>query len=153
MLLHKNHLRDTGPDGRNAKINIPQTEYKREECIRPAPLHGPVTGSWQDGNEPSFSTKGVTVPNQLIDLTASSLGRWAFGRNISESTLNVGTAVAEWLRCCATNRKVAGSFPAGVVGFSVDIKYFRSHYGPGVDSASNRNEYQEHFLRVKAAGA
>jgi len=30
---------------------------------------------------------------------------------------------------------------------------FRSHYGPGVDSASNRNEYQEHFLGVKAAGA
>jgi len=24
--------------------------------------------------------------------------------------------------------------------------------GPGVDSASNRNEYQEYFLRVKAAG-
>ena len=31
-------------------------------------------------------------------------------------------------------------------------KRFRSHYGPGVDSASNRNEYQEHFLGVKAAG-
>jgi hypothetical protein len=30
---------------------------------------------------------------------------------------------------------------------------FRSHYGPGVDSASNRKEYQEHFLGVKAAGA
>ena len=30
---------------------------------------------------------------------------------------------------------------------------FRSHNGPGVDSASNRNEYQVHFLRVKAAGA
>jgi len=26
-------------------------------------------------------------------------------------------------------------------------------YGPVVDSASNRNEYQEHFLGVKAAGA
>ena len=25
-------------------------------------------------------------------------------------------------------------------------KSFRSHYGPGVDSASNRNEYQEYFL-------
>ena len=37
--------------------------------------------------------------------------------------------------------------------FSIDIKSFRSHYGPGVDSASNRNEYQEHFLGVKAAGA
>jgi len=24
---------------------------------------------------------------------------------------------------------------------------------PGVDSASNRNEYQEHFMGVKAAGA
>jgi hypothetical protein len=30
---------------------------------------------------------------------------------------------------------------------------FRSHYGHGVDSASNRNEYQEHFLGVKVAGA
>ena len=29
----------------------------------------------------------------------------------------------------------------------------RSHYGPGVDSASNRNEYQVYFLGVKAAGA
>jgi hypothetical protein len=30
---------------------------------------------------------------------------------------------------------------------------FRPHYGPGVDSASNRKEYQEYFLEVKAAGA
>jgi hypothetical protein len=27
-----------------------------------------------------------------------------------------GTAVAQWLRCCATNRKVAGSIPDGVNG-------------------------------------
>jgi hypothetical protein len=26
---------------------------------------------------------------------------------------------------------------------------FRSHYGPGVDRASNRNEYQEYFLGGK----
>ena len=26
---------------------------------------------------------------------------------------------------------------------------FRPHYGPGVDSASNRNEYQEYFLEGK----
>jgi len=56
----------------------------------------------------------------------------------------------EWLRCCATNRKVVDSIPAGVIGFFIDIKYFRSHYGPGVDSASNRSEYQEHFLRDKS---
>ena len=52
-----------------------------------------------------------------------------------------GTAVAQWLRCCATNRKVAGSISASVNGFFIDTKSFRSHYGPEVDSASNRNEY------------
>jgi len=31
--------------------------------------------------------------------------------------------------------------------------FFRPHYYPGVASASNRNEYQEYFLGVKAAGA
>jgi len=36
--------------------------------------------------------------------------------------------------------------------FFIDIKSFRWHYGPGVHSASNRNEYQEYFLGVKAAG-
>jgi len=35
-----------------------------------------------------------------------------------------GTAVAQWLRCCATNRKVAGSIPAGISGFFIDIKSF-----------------------------
>ena len=56
------------------------------------------------------------------------------------------TAVAQWLR------SYAGSIPAGVSGFFIDIKSFRSHYGPGVDSASNRNEYQDYFLGVKATG-
>ena len=60
--------------------------------------------------------------------------------------------MAQWLRCCAAHREVAGSIPAGVSGFFIDIKSFRSHYGPGVDSASDRNEYQEYFLGVKAAG-
>jgi len=27
-----------------------------------------------------------------------------------------GTAVTQWLRCCATNRKVGVSIPAGVIG-------------------------------------
>ena len=65
----------------------------------------------------------------------------------------VGTAVTQWLRCCATNRKTAGSILASVTGFFIEIKFFRSHHDPVVDSASNRNEYQEHFLGVKAAGA
>ena len=62
--------------------------------------------------------------------------------------------MVQWLRRSATNWKVAGSIPDGVIGFFfIDMKSFRSHYGPGVDSASNRSEYQEHFLGVKADGA
>ena len=38
--------------------------------------------------------------------------------------IDIGTAVAQWLRHCATNRKVAGSIPAGVSGFFIDIKSF-----------------------------
>jgi len=33
--------------------------------------------------------------------------------------------------------------------FFIEIKSFRSHYGPRVDSASNRNELQEHLLGGK----
>jgi hypothetical protein len=36
--------------------------------------------------------------------------------------------------------------------FSLTLS-FRSHYVPGVDSASNIHEYPEHFLGVKTAGA
>jgi hypothetical protein len=32
-----------------------------------------------------------------------------------------GTAVAQWLRYCATNQKVAGSIPYGVMEFFFDI--------------------------------
>ena len=49
--------------------------------------------------------------------------------------------------------KVLVRFQMVSLEFFIDIKSFRSHYGPGVDSASNRNEYQEYFLGVKAAGA
>jgi hypothetical protein len=58
-----------------------------------------------------------------------------------------GTVVEQWLRYCATNQKVAGSIPDGVVKFFVDIN------PSGVDSASNRTEYQEYFLGVNEAGA
>jgi len=32
-----------------------------------------------------------------------------------------GTVVAQWLRCCATNQKVAGLIPDGIIGI------FRGH--------------------------
>jgi hypothetical protein len=62
--------------------------------------------------------------------------------------------VEQLLRHCAINRKVAGSILDGItVIFHDIILYFRPHYGPGVDSVSKRNEYQEYFLGVKVAGA
>ena len=66
-------------------------------------------------------------------------------------TVVVVTAVAQWLRCCAARLLVR--FQMVSLEFFIDIKSFRSHYGPGVDTAFNRNEYQEYFLGVKAAGA
>ena len=63
----------------------------------------------------------------------------------------VVTQWISWLKHCAVNRKVAGSIPDGVM---VSLtQSFQPQYCPGVDSASNRNEYQEYFLRVKVAGA
>ena len=79
--------------------------------------------------------------------------QWDRGSTVVKVLCYSGTAVAQWLRCCALNRKVAGSIPAGVIGIFIDIKSFRSHYGPGVDSASNRNEYRDYFLGLKAADA
>ena len=65
----------------------------------------------------------------------------------------MGTAVVQWLRCCATNRKVAGSIPDGVNGILHWHNPSDRTMVLGLDSASNRNENQEHFLGVKAAGA
>jgi len=40
--------------------------------------------------------------------------------NFLEPSGPLGTAIAQWLRCCATNRKVAGSIVAGASGFFID---------------------------------
>ena len=42
----------------------------------------------------------------------------------------LGTALAQWLRCCAANQKVAGSIPAGVIGIFIDIKILPSALWP-----------------------
>ena len=63
----------------------------------------------------------------------------------------MGTAVAQCLSAVLQiGRSLVGS---QLVSVDFDIKFFRSHYGPGVDSASNRNEYQEYFLGIKAVRA
>jgi hypothetical protein len=54
-----------------------------------------------------------------------------------------------WLRHCATSRQFVGLIPDVVIGIFYWHKPFRPPYGPGVDSASNRDEYQEYFLEGK----
>jgi hypothetical protein len=55
----------------------------------------------------------------------------------------------------ALRYKPAGhGFDSRCCHWTFSVTYFcRSHYGPGVDSSSNSNEYQVYFLGVKAAGA
>ena len=60
--------------------------------------------------------------------------------------------MTQWLRCCAQIGRSLTRSQVMSLEFFIDIKFFLSHYDPGEDSASNRNEYQENFLEVKAAG-
>jgi hypothetical protein len=67
---------------------------------------------------------------------------WSFG----------ATRWHSWLRHCATSQKVVDSILDIVIGF------FHGHYPSGRtmalgDLVFNRNEYQEYFLELKAAGA
>jgi len=64
-----------------------------------------------------------------------------------------GTAVAQWLRCCATNQKVAGLIPHGVIGIFHWHNPTDHTMALGSSQPRNRYEYQEYFLGVKAAGA
>jgi hypothetical protein len=60
-----------------------------------------------------------------------------------------GGAVVEALRFKSEGRGIDSRWCL----WNFSLTSFRPHYGPGVHSASNRNEYQEYFLGVKAAGA
>ena len=68
------------------------------------------------------------------------------------STHSWGTAVAQWLRCCATKGRSLVRFQ--IVSLECFIAIILPiALWPWGRPASNRNEYQEHFLGVKAAGA
>jgi hypothetical protein len=73
-----------------------------------------------------------------------------FGRDTLLASVARCGAVVEALRYKPDGRGIDSRW----CHWNFSLTYsFRSHYDPGVDSASNRNEYQEYFLGVKAAGA
>ena len=54
-------------------------------------------------------SRDVTLNHRVCELRR-------FGLIFFPVSSRVGTAVAQWLRCCATNRLVVGSIPAGFIG-------------------------------------
>jgi hypothetical protein len=64
-----------------------------------------------------------------------------------------GTCERSWLKHYATNRRVAGSSLDEVIEFFQFTLSFQPQYGPGVYSASNRNECQKMFLGSRARPA
>jgi len=60
-----------------------------------------------------LSQECITERNQNLSLRKSQKYN---KQKITVIPLKVGTAVAQWLRCCATNRKVASSIPDSVTG-------------------------------------
>jgi hypothetical protein len=61
-----------------------------------------------------------------------------------------GSTVVKVLRYKLVGRWFDPSWCHGIFHWH---KSFWSYYGPGVDSVSNRNEYQEYFLGVNVASA
>jgi len=61
-------------------------------------------------------TKLTSAFRQYANTPKKEKGFLHCGTNIFNHSIIMGTAVAQWLRCCATNRKVAGSIPNGVTG-------------------------------------
>jgi hypothetical protein len=52
----------------------------------------------------------------------------------------------------AASRKGPGLIPDVIGFFSIYLKTFQPYYVPGVESSSNRNEYQESSWGVKGGG-
>jgi hypothetical protein len=124
---------------------------------------------------PSAVDKGVrylSAGSYIVELLTPCLLRchvsrlvhlyWDFqvGEVVSCETLCVWWIVSSCIMCTGGGgggpRWPSGSlFGSQLVSleFFIDIKSFWSRYGPRVETASNRNEYQEHFVRVKTADA
>jgi hypothetical protein len=144
--------------------NIMTKHVKGKECIHPVAWQ-PVTIqreslmtcyiSFHDVNFPVFSR----IPFQSYLLQNGAL-RWTFyaishalhaqivntkpsHSHIRINTLSVLIGTNTWLRDYATSRKVVGSSPDAVIEFFANYLILPAALGPGVYSASNRNEYQK----------
>ena len=99
----------------------------------------------------------VRLQNTVFKETVFFPFHWNFGKTKicmhKGKIIFWGHAVAQLAEALRYKSKGRG-FDSRWCHWSFSLTWtFRPHYGPGVDSASNRNEYQEYFLGLKAAGA
>ena len=95
---------------------------------------------WSDGLlrplcRHTHSTIWLRVP---LHLTCSLCLRWSL-----LYIFHVGTVVAQWLRCCATNRKVVGSIPDGVFGI---FNWYLSDRTMALDSTQPLTEISTRWI-------
>ena len=79
---------------------------------------GTCTSYVNSTNVCSLSNSSFMCCVSRIILSTTLVG-WSLQRTVNKvfyCRINYWTAVAQWLRWCATNREVAGSIPAGVIG-------------------------------------
>jgi len=91
----------------------------------------------------------------VCDLETSRMRRpWpAFGRSATEkkNCIELGHALA-WLAEALHYKPEGHRFNSRLCRWNFSLtRSLRPHYGPGVDSATNRNEYQEYFLGDKGS--
>jgi hypothetical protein len=87
-----------------------------------------------DGLRPILSPRKLTE----VKVHFQNQINWHTAENKGKLYEDVGHALAYWLRHYATNRKVNGSRGEWVFLFNLPAVL-----GPGIHSASNRNEYQK----------
>jgi hypothetical protein len=96
----------------------------------------------------------LRIPEPYLRVSPSTVRRRCSDKRKKNLKYAIFVAVKSVLRCLhgmalllifrrfrhyETSRKVAGSISNNIIGFFI----FQPHYSAGVDSASNRNEYQE----------
>jgi hypothetical protein len=110
---------------------------------------------------PRIETSAVCVKRRLIVKKRISHLRLRYGQVSVHKLVIYGISCFMKPRMAAASMGDRGSTVVNVLRYKSEGRWFDpiwchsfwSHYGTEVDSASNRNEYQENFLWVNAAGA
>ena len=89
---------------------------QQDRSIQAARISGISKCRWNEITRGTFCTLNCYILPLFPSHCCKKLF-WPFGHRILIGFRTVGgTAVAQWLRCSATNRKVTGSIPDGVIG-------------------------------------